>query len=125
MKLYQQTVLVLNRNWLAIGTTTPAEAFAHLVRESARGLLLDRDQGMRTVGWDLWARLPVRSSDEVISTPSRVVRIPTVIVLNTYNQVHDGHHPQQRGGSVSRRVPATYLIQNTYHIADWEYFLPS
>lgn len=87
MKLHQHTVLVLNRNWQAISTTTPADALSHLVSGTARGLAIDEAHGMSPLTWKDWAALPVTEDDTAVNTPSQRIRVPTIIILSIYNRV--------------------------------------
>jgi len=84
--LHQNTVLVLNRNWQAIGTKTPAEAFCMQATDTATGLDID-GQSMVPVKWVDWIKLPIRAGDNAVHTSSQAIRIPTVIVLARYNRV--------------------------------------
>ncbi|MGJ8644699.1 MAG: HNH endonuclease [Luteolibacter sp.] len=83
--LYQKTVLVLNRHWLAISAVTPADAFCHMVSVTADGLYVS-PESMRTIRWDEWRKLPVENSAS-IGTKDGKVRIPTVIVLARFGGV--------------------------------------
>lgn len=84
--LNRPSVLVLNRNWQAINTRTPAEAFCQLVTHVATALDISEDS-MNPVQWKDWLLLPIREHDQVIHTATRAIRIPTVIVLATYAKV--------------------------------------
>ena len=70
--LNKTTVLVLNRNWQAIHTRTPAEAFCMMATD---------------VEWREWLFLPVRDNDNSVQTVHGAVRAPTVIVLANFARV--------------------------------------
>src|SRR6476620_3237417 len=77
--LNKNIVLVLNRNWQAINTRTPADAFCQMATNVATGLDID-GENIRPVGWDEWLTLQIREQDEAVQTARGPIRIPTVIV---------------------------------------------
>lgn len=85
--LHKTTVLVLNRNWQAIHTKTPAEAFCMMASGAATGLDVQGDDCIVPVRWEDWLKLPVRDEDNVIGTPRGAVRVPTVIVAVKYAKI--------------------------------------
>lgn len=85
--LRKTTVLVLNRNWQAIHTKTPADAFCMMASGAATGLDVRGDDSIIPVPWDDWLKLPVREEDHAIQTPRGPVRVPTVIVSANYDKV--------------------------------------
>jgi 5-methylcytosine-specific restriction endonuclease McrA len=85
--LHKTTVLVLNRNWQAIHTKTPAEAFCMMASGAATGLDVQGDDSIVPVRWDDWLKLPVRDEDHAVHTPRGAVRVPTVIVAANYAKV--------------------------------------
>lgn len=85
--LKMNIVLVLNRNWQAINTTTPAQAFCSMATDVATGLDIHVDEYMQPTRWVDWVRLPVREGDGSVRTASGLVRLPTVIVLAKYSKV--------------------------------------
>ena len=85
--LNKTTVLVLNRNWQAIGVKTPAEAFGMMAAGNATALEIRGDDFMSPVRWEDWLRLPVRAGDNSIGTVHGPVRVPTVLVLARFDKV--------------------------------------
>jgi len=85
--LHKHTVLVLNRNWQAINTASPALAFGQMCTDVATALDIQGRDSMIPVRWDDWLELPVRPEDQSIGTPSGRVRVPTVIVLARFDKV--------------------------------------
>src|ERR1044071_9872020 len=77
--LNKNIVLVLNRNWQAINTRTPADAFCQMATNVATALDID-GESIRPVGWDEWLTLPICHQDHAIQTVRGGIRIPTVIV---------------------------------------------
>jgi 5-methylcytosine-specific restriction endonuclease McrA len=84
--LNKSIVLVLNRNWQAINTRTPADAFCQMATNVATALDIDGDS-IRPVAWDEWLSLPIREQDEAVHTVRGAVRVPTVIVAVNFARV--------------------------------------
>jgi 5-methylcytosine-specific restriction endonuclease McrA len=85
--LNKTIVLVLNRNWQAIGVRTPAEAFCQMAANAATALDIMGEDHIRPVKWDEWVTLPIREHDAFVSTVRGRIRIPTVIVAVNYTRV--------------------------------------
>lgn len=85
--LNKSTVLVLNRNWQAIGVKTPAEAFSMMAAGNATALKISAQDDMTPVTWEDWMRLPVQAGDNSIGTVHGPVRVPTVLVLARFDRV--------------------------------------
>jgi 5-methylcytosine-specific restriction endonuclease McrA len=84
--LNKNIVLVLNKNWQAINTRTPADAFCQMAANVATALDIDGDS-IHPVGWDEWLKLPVRDQDGSIQTVRGAIRVPTVIVALNFARV--------------------------------------
>jgi len=84
--LNKNIVLVLNRNWQAINTRTPADAFCQMATNVATALDIDGDN-IRPVAWAEWLTLPIRDQDNAIQTVRGGIRIPTVIVALNFARV--------------------------------------
>jgi 5-methylcytosine-specific restriction endonuclease McrA len=84
--LNKNIVLVLNRNWQAINTRTPADAFCQMATNAATALDIDGD-GIHPVGWAEWLTLPIREQDNAIQTVRGPIRVPTVIVATNFARV--------------------------------------
>ncbi|MDF1813055.1 MAG: HNH endonuclease [Verrucomicrobiales bacterium] len=85
--LHQKVVLVLNRNWQAINTRTPAEAFCQMASDVATGLDIQGTDWMVPTKWEDWLKLPVREEDASIGTAQGLIRVPTVIVVSNFAKV--------------------------------------
>ena len=85
--LHQKVVLVLNRNWQAINTRTPAEAFCQMASDVATGLDIQGTDWMVPTKWEDWQKLPVREEDASIGTAHGPIRVPTVIVVSNFAKV--------------------------------------
>jgi 5-methylcytosine-specific restriction endonuclease McrA len=86
-RLHRKTVLVLNRNWQAVNTATPADAFCQMSADVATGLDVQGREVMSPATWEQWLELPIREGDETVSTVRGQIRIPTVIVSCNYDKV--------------------------------------
>ena len=84
--LNQSIVLVLNRNWQAINTRTPADAFCQLATGAVTALDVD-GESLRPVTWAEWIGLPVREQDRSVATVRGRIRIPTVVIAVNYSRV--------------------------------------
>ena len=85
--LHKNIVLVLNRNWQAVNTTTPAMAFCQMSTDVATGLDIQGADFMAPVKWSDWLGLPVREDDAFVGTTRGRIRVPTVIVLAKFSKV--------------------------------------
>jgi 5-methylcytosine-specific restriction endonuclease McrA len=104
--LNKTIVLVLNRNWQAINTRTPQEAFCMIAANVATALEIElesdseaesfsfgtrhsafRTRNIRPVTWDQWVTLPIRDGDNAVHTVRGPIRVPTVIVAVNYARV--------------------------------------
>jgi 5-methylcytosine-specific restriction endonuclease McrA len=84
--LYKDIVLVLNRNWQAIGVKTPAETIGMLMTDAATALNVDFNN-MYPVKWADWIKLPISDNDLVINTVNRSFKVPKIIVLCKFDKV--------------------------------------
>lgn len=85
--LNKAIVLVLNRNWQAIGVRTSAEAFCQMATNVATALDIEGENQIRPVKWDEWITLPIRESDASVNTVRGAIRVPSVIVAVNYARV--------------------------------------
>src|SRR5580765_6939311 len=84
--LNKTIVLVLNRNWQAINTRTPADAFCQMATNVATALDIDGDT-IRPVPWSEWLVLPLREHDNAVQTVRGPIRVPTVVVALNFARV--------------------------------------
>lgn len=102
--LNQNIVLVLNRNWQAINTRTPAEAFCQMATDTATALDIQENDSryagqMVPTKWEDWQQLPVRDGDASVGTARGPIRVPTVIVVANFAKV-----PKKRPKFNSRNI---------------------
>ena len=89
--LDQHVVLVLNRNWQAVNTTSPAHAFCQMSSGNALALDMEGDKSMIPVSWEQWVDLPVREFDWSIGVVRGQLRVPRVILAVNYAKVPMRH----------------------------------
>jgi len=97
--LHKDIVLVLNRNWQAIGVKTPAETIGMLMTDTATALNIEDNDVMIPVRWKDWVNLPITDNDLVINTVSKSFKIPKVIVLCKFDKV-----PKKRPAFSSKNI---------------------
>ncbi len=85
--VHEKCVLVLNRQWQAISIISPADAFAHMATDNADGLDIEGKDRIAPTPLDVWMQLPVRTKDRTIGTAHGAIRVPTVIVLKSFDKV--------------------------------------
>jgi len=85
-KVLNKPVLVLNRSWVVIGTTTTKDAIDLMCRDSARALCTT---SFLTYTWQDWVfgeNAP--EVDFYIKTPSIAVPAPSIVILTKYGDIH-------------------------------------
>jgi 5-methylcytosine-specific restriction endonuclease McrA len=85
--LYKEIVLVLNRNWQAVGVKTPAETFGMLMTDTATALLIEGENILQPLKWRDWLKLPIIENDFIVNSSSGKIKIPKVIVLCKFDKV--------------------------------------
>jgi 5-methylcytosine-specific restriction endonuclease McrA len=86
-KLSRNTVLVLNKNWQAVGIKSPADTFAMLMTDTATGLDIRGLDYMVPLRWNEWLELPIEEDDLYVQTVNRKIKIPKVIILSKFDRV--------------------------------------
>ena len=76
-------VLILNRSYLPIHVTSVRRAFVLLYQGIARAV----NEQYQTFDFDSWSDLSLSAHDETIGLVNRVIRVPRVILLVTYDRV--------------------------------------
>lgn len=97
--------LNLNANWQPVGFKTVKDAIVDLCGAESGGkpstLALDIDyeldsegqpifneaKSMNPVSWEEWMTLPIRPWDLSINSPTRSIRVPTVIIATNFNKM--------------------------------------
>jgi len=76
-------VLVLNRSFLPIDTTTVRRAFVLLYLGAARAV----DRQYRTFDFKSWSELGAEYGDDTIGLVNKIIKVPRVIALTTYDRI--------------------------------------
>jgi 5-methylcytosine-specific restriction endonuclease McrA len=76
-------VLVLNRNFLPVHVTSVRRAFSLLYQGLAEAV----DDQYRTFDFDSWSALSSSMHDDTIGMVNRIIRVPRVILLLTYDRI--------------------------------------
>jgi len=92
--LTAKTVLVLNKRWQATEEIEPTKALCMIYAGIALGISTSPDGTVfESLGWDDWAKLSVRDGDRSVRTVHGEIRIPTVIMSKTYDEMRDVEVP--------------------------------
>ena len=83
----EKQVLVLNRSWQPINVMPVQKALVMMSTDVATAMDFSDEGYFVPVRWKDWLELPVRDQDDGITTPSRVVRVPRVIIAIQFNKV--------------------------------------
>src|SRR5262245_65007928 len=76
-------VLILNRSYLPIHVTSVRRAFVLLYQGIARAV----NEQYQTFDFASWSDLSISVHDETVGLVNRVIRVPRVILLVTYDRV--------------------------------------
>jgi len=94
-----RAVLVLNRNWLAVNVATVRRAVVLLYTGSARVVATDDYSAHDFVSWLDYSR---DADGDCIRTPSLKIKIPEVIILNSYTGTPAGYRGPTRATLFAR-----------------------
>ena len=97
--------LNLNANWQPVGFKTVKDAIVDLCGSESYGKpstlaldieyelddngqpIFDEAKSMNPVSWDEWMLLSIRPWDLFINSPTRSIRVPTVIIATNFNKM--------------------------------------
>jgi 5-methylcytosine-specific restriction endonuclease McrA len=97
--------LNLNASWQPVGFKTVKDAIVDLCGAETHGNpstmaldieyelddngqpIFDEAKSMNPVSWDEWMMLPIRPWDLSINSPTRSIRVPTVIIATNFNKM--------------------------------------
>jgi 5-methylcytosine-specific restriction endonuclease McrA len=82
----KHNVLILNKHWIPINTTTAKHSFALMYTHNARGMMIEEDK-LVPLEWREWISLEVNENDRKVKTVKGFIKIPTVIVLTNYDKI--------------------------------------
>lgn len=87
----QRQVLVLNRSWAAVGTSTLADAITMLFKTYKDGTpkarIIDPHQDFALYDWSDWSKLKVEEGKPHIRGVNDTFRIPEIILLSRYDKM--------------------------------------
>jgi len=81
------SVLILNKNWQAINTTTPVVAISLMFTNSATGIQIEPNKAFFPLSWNEWIKLDIEDKDKYIQTPNYKIKIPKIILLNKFDKI--------------------------------------
>jgi len=86
MEVLNSHVLVLNKSWVSMGTTTVKNAVILLMRNSAKVLAAET---YLTYTWDEWldSAPEMKEAKSYIKTPSISIPTPEIIILSNYDDI--------------------------------------
>ncbi|HTF56543.1 MAG TPA: hypothetical protein VK661_04735, partial [Planctomycetota bacterium] len=84
IEVLERPALVLNRNWIAIQTTTVKEAIGLVAKGSARIIEPETFATHDLAGWDDVSRAKARFGDAVIRSARLAIAPPEVILLTAF-----------------------------------------
>ncbi len=87
MGVLSTEVLVLNKSYLPVHITTVKRAFTLLYEGIAKAV----DEQFTIYDFENWAELKAEYSDDVIGSVHKLIRVPRVIVLVTYDRIPKKH----------------------------------
>ncbi len=83
MSKLNSSVLVLNNSFIPVNVTTVRRAFILVYLDVARIV----DEQFRIFDFKSWSELSVEMNDETIGLVDRVIKVPKVILLTTYDRL--------------------------------------
>lgn len=84
--LNSRSVLILNKNWIPINTTTPKHSFALLYNNNAKSINFNKDGDIELIGWNEWVNLDT-NGDLFVNTVRGGIKIPKIIVLSYFDKI--------------------------------------
>jgi hypothetical protein len=82
----KHSVLILNKHWIPINTTTPKHCFSLVYSDNAKAVLVQEDT-ILPLDWYQWINIEPRKDDKTVKIVNGCVKIPNVIVLNHYDKI--------------------------------------
>ena len=84
--IIKHSVLILNKYWIPINTTTPKHSFALMFSDNAKAILIEEDKVV-PLDWNDWVNVNPSEKDRKIKTVRGYIKIPSIIVLNYYDKI--------------------------------------
>jgi len=84
--LEAKSVLVLDRCWRVINTTTPMKAFVDMAKNTATAVLCHGENDFEAVSWDKWIQLGAGENDECVLTKRGKILMPKIVIAVNFTQ---------------------------------------
>lgn len=97
-KLNRKSVLILNKFWMPINTTSPKHSVALLFSNKAKGILVEQ-KDIQSFVWEDWVKIIPQATDRTIKHIGGEIKIPNVIVLNFCDKI-----PKQTAKFTQKRL---------------------
>jgi 5-methylcytosine-specific restriction endonuclease McrA len=86
MAVAHKKVLVLNKSWMAINTSTVRHAVSLMFAGQARGILIS-DNKIQALNWEEWTNITVSEEEEAIKTVTQKIKLPSIVVMNFCDKI--------------------------------------
>lgn len=86
MAVAHKKVLVLNKSWMAINTSTVRHAVSLMFAGQARGILIS-DNKIQALNWEEWTNITVSEEEEAIKTITQKIKLPSIVVMNFCDKI--------------------------------------
>jgi hypothetical protein len=86
MALLNKQVLILNKSWMAINTSTAKHALSLMFTGHAKGIYITNGN-IQALDWNNWNEIKINDTDVVINTIRQKIKIPSVVVLSFCDKI--------------------------------------
>ena len=82
----KQLVLILNKNWMPINTTSQKNAIVLIFSGKAKGVFVSETE-ILPLSWEKWNNISLLKTDQKIKTTSGYIKIPSVVLLERCDKI--------------------------------------
>ena len=86
MSVTHKRVLILNKSWMAINTSTVRHAISLIFAGQAKGILIS-DNKIHALGWDEWKNVQPTETEASIGTVNQKIKLPSIVVMNFCDKI--------------------------------------
>ena len=86
MAVIHKRVLVLNKSWMAINTSTVRHAASLMFAGQAKGVLIS-DNKIQALNWDEWININITEEEEGIKTVTQKIKLPSIVVMTFCDKI--------------------------------------
>jgi len=86
MSVTHKRVLILNKNWMAINTSTARHAISLIFAGQAKGILISENK-IQALGWDEWKNVQPTETEASIGTVNQKIKLPSIVVMNFCDKI--------------------------------------